>query len=288
MNFADALIESCERKRSRVVVGLDPRADQLPAALKGGSLAERYVAFCRGIVESVRDFVAAAKPQVAFFEELGAEGMRAYREVCAAARAAGLPVIADVKRGDIADTAEAYSRAYLEEFPCDAVTLNPYLGRDSVEPFLKRCRDHGRGVFLLAKTSNPSSADFQDLQVGGEPLYLRVAKAARAWGDGLRGSRGYSSVGIVVGATHPAQSAELRKACPDLLFLIPGYGAQGAKAADVAAAFDAKGHGAVVNASRSILFAWRKGGYNESQWAQAAADAARIMRDEIQAALGAR
>lgn len=286
MNFADRLLESCERKRSRVVVGLDPRAELLPSMVPGGSLADRYLSFCRGILEATAEFAAAAKPQIAFFEELGPSGIAAFREVCAAARAAGLPVIADVKRGDIADTAEAYARAYLEEFPCDAVTLSPYLGRDSVEPFLKRCRERGKGVFVLAKTSNASSAEFQDLDAAGEPLYRRVARAVRSWGEGLRGERGYSAAGIVVGATRPAQTTELRAACPDLLFLVPGYGAQGAGAADAAAAFDARGLGAVVNASRSILFAWRKGGYNEAQWVRAAADAARRMRDDIQAALG--
>jgi orotidine-5'-phosphate decarboxylase len=285
MNFADALLESCERKRSRVVVGLDPRADLLPPLVRCESLADRYVEFCRGILEATAEFAAAAKPQIAFFEELGPAGLGAFRQVCAAARAAGLPVIADVKRGDIADTAEAYARTYLEEFPCDAVTLSPYLGRDSVEPFLQRCRERGKGVFVLAKTSNPSSAEFQDLEAAGEPLYRKVARAVRGWGEGLRGERGYSSAGIVVGATHRVQTADLRAACPDLLFLVPGYGAQGAGAADAAAAFDARGLGAVVNASRSILYAWRQGGYNDSRWAQAAADATRKMRDEIQAAL---
>lgn len=281
LHFADALLESCERKNSRVVVGIDPRLDRLPAEVTGDP-ADRFVEFAEGILDAVRDFVVAVKVQSAFFEALGAEGVRAFGRVCTAARRRGLPVIGDVKRGDIASTAEFYAKACFDAFGCDAVTLNPYLGRDSIEPFLKRCRE-GKGVFILARTSNPGSAEFQEMDVQGEPLYLKVARAAGSWGAEFRGARGYSSVGIVVGATHREQIPALRRACPTTPFLVPGYGAQGARAEDVAAAFDRDGLGAVVNASRSILFAYRESG---KPWRDAAAEAAERMRRDIQAVIG--
>lgn len=277
-NFADRLVEAIRTKNSRVVVGLDPRFELLPAEFRCRPPAEAYREFGFQVIEAVRGVAVAVKPQVAFFEELGPEGWRVYEEVCRRAQEAGLVVICDVKRGDIADTAEAYARLYLERFPCDAITLNPYLGTDSVKPFLDRCARTGRGLFVLVKTSNPSSADFQDLRVEGEPLYLRVARAVAKWGEGLRGRSGYSSVGMVVGATHPAQAAEIRKQVPGVFFLVPGYGAQGGKAEDVRVCFE-QGLGAIVNASRSVIYAFA--GSPEACWQEAVAGAARRMRDEI-------
>lgn len=277
-NFADRLVDAVTSKNSRVVVGLDPRFESVPAEFKSKAPAEAYREFSFETIEAVRAVAVAVKPQVAFFEELGPEGWRAYEAVCRRAQEAGLLVICDVKRGDIADTAEAYARLYCENFPCDAITLNPYLGTDSMKPYLERCGKTGRGVFVLAKTSNPSSAELQDLRIEGEPLYLRVARTAAKWGEGLRGRSGYSSVGIVVGATHPAQAAEIRKAVPGVFFLVPGYGAQGARAEDIKVCFD-KGLGAIVSASRSIIFAFAKS--PEPRWQDAVARAAQTMRDEI-------
>jgi orotidine-5'-phosphate decarboxylase len=288
-HFADRLFESAAKKNSVVCVGLDPRAEWLPASL--GKPPESFVPFCAAIVAAVKSYVAAAKVQVAFFEEHGAPGWAAFEKVCGQARDAGLPVIADVKRGDISETAEAYARGLLDRMPVDALTVSPYLGADSVQPFLERCR-RGKGMFVLAKTSNRSSSDFQDLEAGGLPLYLHVARKVRAWGKELLGESGYSAVGLVAGATHPQQAARLRAEAPDLPFLVPGYGAQGASAGDIAACFDRAGRGAIVNASRSIIFAYRgaraASKYKESEFARAAEDAARSMRDEIRAVLPGR
>ncbi len=279
-NFGDRLAEAVGRKGA-VCVGLDPRPDLFPKTMT-------LVDFCARIIEAVAPFAAAIKPQVAFFEEHWDGGMDAYRKVCTMAHEAGLIVIADVKRGDIADTAEAYARAFLEKLDADAITVNPYMGSDTLKPFIQRCANLGKGLFILAKTSNPSSGDFQDVLVDGEPMYVRVARKVQELGKPLKGSTGYSSLGIVVGATHPDQAAHLRRACPDLWFLVPGYGAQGATAKDVRVSFDAKGLGAIVNASRSIIFAYRsdayRSKYSEGDWTKAVADAARTMRDELSAA----
>lgn len=285
-NFADRLAEAVSRKKSAVCVGLDPRPDMFPPPLQQGF---QHVEFCRRVIESIAPFAAVVKPQVAFFEEHWEGGMSAFRQVCKIAHEAGLLVIADVKRGDIADTAEAYARAFLEKLDADAITVNPYMGSDTLKPFIQRCQSMGKGLFVLAKTSNPSSGDFQDVMVEGEPMFVRVARRVQEWGKPLLGSSGYSSLGIVVGATHREQAVILRKACPDLWFLVPGYGAQGAKAQDVKACFDGRGMGAVVNASRSIIYAYRneavRSKYNEGEWFKAVADAARSMRDELQAAV---
>lgn len=231
------------------------------------------------------------KPNVAFFEALGAPGYRCWLDTVAAAREAGLLVIGDVKRGDLGSTAEAYAQAHFDVAGCDALTLHPYLGLDSLEPFLRRCREGGRGVFLLVKTSNPGSADLQDLEVGNLRVFEEVALLVRGWaaGPGLAGRSGWSSVGAVTGATHPAEVALLRRMLPGVPFLVPGYGAQGGTAADCAGAFDAAGRGAVVNSSRGILFAWRKGPlaerHGEARWERAVEEATLEMRAALAAAL---
>src|SRR3989440_7079733 len=268
-NFADRLAEAVERKRSQLVVGLDPRPDLLPVELKGeahlgrGQAADACARFCRGLVDAVAPYVVAVKPQVAFFEALGADGIRALEDVCAYSRAAGLLVIADAKRGDIGSTARAYAAAYLEPRAgggslADALTASPSLGRDSLDPFLQACRLHGAGIFCLVKTSNPGSADVQDLALSdGRPLWQQVAELVREWGEELVGENGLSAVGAVVGATHPRAVAEARKLMPQSVLLLPGVGAQGAAPADIARAFTSGPAGALVAVSRSVLYAGR-------------------------------
>jgi orotidine-5'-phosphate decarboxylase len=288
--FADRLGEAVERKRSQLVVGLDPRLDLLPVELRGEAVlgraeaANAYARFCCGIVDAVGRYVVAVKPQTAFFEALGADGFAALERVCGYARAAGLLVIADGKRGDIGSTARAYAAAYLEprgEEPAlaDALTINTYLGGDSVEPFLQACRLHGAGIFCLVRTSNAGAGDVQELKLSdGRRVWQHVAELVEEWGADLVGERGLSSVGAVVGATVPRAVAEARKLLPQSVLLLPGVGAQGATPADVARAFTSGPASALVTASRSVIFAYRAG--NEDWRTAAGAEAARL-RAEI-------
>jgi len=295
-NFADRLWQAVDEKRSRACVGLDARLERIPSFLceETDSAAECLLAFNRQIIEAVAEHVVAAKPQVAFYEMYGPAGVAAFAETCRCAKQHGLVVIADVKRGDIGSTAAAYARAYLgpadeqgrAAFDVDAVTINPYLGSDSVEPFLAEAQASGKGLFVLVKTSNKSSAEIQELQASGKPVYEHVAKLVSKWAQRLPGRRGYSGVGAVVGATFPEQAAALRKLLPGVPFLVPGYGAQGGSAQDVACCFDEDGYGAIVNSSRGIIFAYEGAQWEERQFAEAAAAAARRMKQEINAALG--
>lgn len=289
-HFADRLAAAVERKRSQLVVGLDPRPELLPVELRGDvhlgrqAAAEACSRFCRGLVDAVAPYVVGVKPQVAFFEALGADGVRALEEVCAYARAAGLLVIADAKCCDIGATARAYAAAYLEpaqegaEPLADALTVSPYLGRDSLEPLLLACRRHGGGVFCLVKSSNPGSADVQDLALSdGRPLWQHVARLVAELGEELVGERGLSSVGAVVGATHPRAVGEVRRLLPQAVLLLPGIGAQGATPADVARAFTSGPASALVTVSRSVIYAFRVSGVD---WRTAAgAGAARLARE---------
>ena len=286
--FSDRLAEAVERKRSQLLVGLDPRPDLLPVELVGdqadrAAAADGCARFCRGIVDAVAPHAVGVKPQLAFFEALGEPGIRAFEEVCAYARAAGLIVIADAKRGDIGSTARAYAAAYLEprdDGPplADAMTVNAYLGRDSLEPFLAACRRHGAGLFCLVKTSNEGGADVQDLVLSdGRPLWQQVARLVHDLGEDLVGSRGLSSVGAVVGATHPRAVGEARRLMPQAVLLLPGVGAQGATPADLARAFTSGPASALPSASRSVLYAFRTTG--EDWRAAAAAEAARLRRE---------
>jgi len=287
--FADRLAEAVERKRSQLLVGLDPRPDLLPVELVGDVQFDRIAAaegcarFCRGIVDAVAPHVVGVKPQLAFFEALGADGMRALEEVCAYARAAGLLVLADAKRGDIGSTARAYAAAYLEprgEEPplADAMTVNVYLGRDSLEPFLAACRRHGTGLFCVVKTSNEGGADVQDLVLSdGRLLWHHVARFVHELGEELVGGRGLSNIGAVVGATHPRAVGEARRLMPQSIMLLPGVGAQGASPADLARAFTSGPASALVNASRSVLYAFRSSG--EDWRTVAALEAARLRRE---------
>lgn len=252
-SFVAALADRVLGGQAPVVIGLDPRLDVLPAAVAPGAApAARILAFYREAMPAIARHAPAVKPNVAFFEQFGAEGYAAYEETCALARRHGLLVVGDVKRGDIGSTAEAYAEGHFRV--ADAVTLHPYLGLDSAQPFLAHCRaDKGRGVFVLVRTSNPGAKDFQDLMVGGEPLCDVVARAVTRWGQGLPQAHGYSPVGAVVGATWPQELARLRQLLPHSWLLLPGVGAQGGKVADLAAAFDKQGLGALVNQSRGVM-----------------------------------
>jgi orotidine-5'-phosphate decarboxylase len=286
--FGDRVAEAVERKRSQLVVGLDPALDLLPVELRGEAhlgrdhAADAVGRFCRGIVDAVAPYAVGVKPQLAFFEALGSEGIRAFEEVCDYARSAGLLVIADGKRGDIGSTARAYASAYLERRPggpplADALTVNPYLGRDSVEPFISACRRDGGGIFVLVKTSNAGGAEVQDLVLSdGSKLWQQVADLTREWGVDLVGEHGLSSVGAVVGATFPREVAEARRLLPQSVLLLPGIGAQGASPADVERAFTSGPASALVAVSRAVIYAFRTGG----DWRTAASlEAERLARE---------
>jgi len=295
-HFADRLLAAVEMKHSHAVVGFDPDYDSLPGQIRSAHPLEAYAGeremktacyreFLTGVFEVVSAEAVAVKIQCAYFEALGAPGYALYEELVRTVRDGGCLVIADAKRGDIGSTAEAYAKAHLEVAGADAVTVNPYLGSDSVEPFVRRAREAGKGVFLLVKTSNPGSADLQDLDLaGGEPLYERVAALVMAWGEGTQGVAGYRAVGAVVGGTHPVQGARLRRQMPGVPLLIPGYGAQGAKAEELAGMFDQQGTGAVVNSSRAILYAYRK--YPDMSWKDAARRELQSMKSALWRAAG--
>jgi orotidine-5'-phosphate decarboxylase len=293
--FSDRLAEAVVRKRSQLVVGLDPRLDVLPMELRGEAVLGRAAAasavarFCKGIVDAVGPYVVAVKPQTAFFETLGGDGFHALEEVCDYARAGGLLVLVDAKRGDIGSTARAYAAAYLEPRDgvgplADAMTASPYLGDDSVEPFVAACRRHGAGVFFLVRTSNAGAADVQDLALSdGRPLWQYLATLVHEWGQGLVGEAGLSSVGAVVGATHPRAVSEARRLMPQTPLLLPGVGAQGATPADVARAFTSGPASALVTASRSVIFAFRD---TDEDWRAAAAAEAQRLAAQVWAVSG--
>ena len=290
ITFGDRIADAVDRKRSQVFVGLDPRPELFPVELRGEPPAEAAARFCRGIVDAVAPYVVGVKPQLAFFEALGAPGLVAFEETCDYARAAGLVVLADGKRGDIGSTARAYAAAYLEpreegaEPVADALTVNPYLGRDSVEPYLAACRRHGRGIFCVVRTSNAGGGEVQDLVLSdGRPLWQHVASLVAEWGADAVGERGLSSVGAVVGATQPRAIGEARRLLPQSVLLLPGLGAQGAKPGDVARAFTSGPASALVAAARSVIYAYRDG---EDDWRSAAAAEAARLRSEVWAAAG--
>jgi orotidine-5'-phosphate decarboxylase len=290
VTFGDRIAAAVDTKRSQLVVGLDPRPELLPVELRGDVHRSRAAAadavgrFCRGLIDAVAPYVVGVKAQLAYFETLGADGVRAFEDVCDYARAANLLVIADAKRGDIGSTARAYADAYLERRedmppPVDALTVSPYLGSDSIEPFLAACRRSGNGIFCLVKTSNAGSADLQDAALSdGRRLWHQVAELVDAWGQDLVGERGLSSVGAVVGATYPRAVAEARKLMPQAILLLPGIGAQGGTPADVARAFTSGPASALVPVSRSVIYAFRVDG---ADWRTAAAGAAARLRDDV-------
>ncbi len=285
-HFADRLAAAVERAGAPLCVGLDPMLDRLPRELQRLEPAEACDVFCRGIVDAVAEIAVAVKPQSAFFEAHGSAGVAAFERVCDHARAAGLLVLADVKRGDIASTADGYAAAYLEprgeRLPvADAMTVSAYLGGDSVEPFLGACREHGAGIFCLVKTSNAGSGDVQDLPLAdGRPLWQHVAGLVDGWGSGLVGASGLSSVGAIVGATHAGVVETARRLLPRSVLLILGIGAQGARPVDAAPAFAGGPAGGLVSISRPILYAHESAG---GDWRSAAADEASRFADTLRA-----
>jgi orotidine-5'-phosphate decarboxylase len=291
-NFADRLIDAIKAKKSRVVVGLDPRLESLPEEFRHGTAKDieragrAILDFNGALIDIIKDHAVAVKPQIAFYEKLGPYGVVAYFATCKHARDNGLLVIGDVKRGDVPDTAKAYAEAHYYAFPADAITVNPFFGSDGITPFTDIAQKVGGGMFVLVKTSNPKSGEIQDLIVDGRPLYMHLAEKVAGWGSSLIGDSGYSAVGAVVGATHPKQAAEIRAALPKAFFLVPGYGAQGGKAEDLKACFNPDGLGAVVNSSRGIITAWEKDPYKGMPWEKAVAKAVVDMKADINGALG--
>lgn len=303
----DRLIEKIAELQNPTVAGLDPKLGYIPAFIKERAFAQHgetlegaaaaLLEFNKGLIDALCTIVPAVKPQCAYYEMYGWPGVRALHDTIAYAREKGMFVITDGKRNDIGTTMEAYAAAHLGAvkvggrecvpFGGDALTVNGYLGSDGINPLLPVCREGDKGIFVLVKTSNPSSGELQNqIFEGGETLYAAVGGLCEEWGRELPGQYGYSGVGAVVGATYSEQLQELRLTLPHTFFLVPGYGAQGGGAKDVAPAFDANGLGAVVNASRSILCAWQKTGAAEQDFAKAAAQEAVRMRDEIVAEIG--
>lgn len=284
MDFAEKIVAAQRAKVSIAVLGVDPQLDtaNAPGVPAGYTLTR----FCCEIVEACAPSVVAIKPQLAFFEARGLDGLLALTEVLKLARALGLVTIADAKRGDIGTTSAAYAEAFLGDgdFGCDAVTVNPYLGSDAIAPFVARVRA-GRGVFVLVKTSNPSSGEFQDRNAPERPLWEAVAERVNGWGSDFVGANELTGVGAVVGATYPAHARRARELMPHAIILVPGYGAQGASATDAVTAARADGLGIIVNASRSLMYAYQKDGGAPGI---AAAKAAEAMRLELNAALAAR
>ncbi len=301
----DVLQAKIRQKKNPTVAGLDPKLSYIPQYIKDDAFekygktlkgaAEAYRQFCFGLIDALHDVVPAVKPQSAYFEVLGSAGIAALEDVVAYAKEKGLYVIMDAKRGDIGTTCEAYAQAYLggmeldEEtfiapFDCDSVTVNGYLGTDGIKPFTALCKQNNKSIFLLVKTSNPSSKELQDLIAGGRLVHVAMADLAVRITDKeqLVGESGWSAVGAVVGATHPETLKNLREMYPSIFFLVPGYGAQGGKARDVQYAFDKFGHGAIVNSSRGIMCAWQKTEDTSGRnFGEAARAEAIRMRDDI-------
>ena len=305
-NIIDDLIDKIKEKQSPIVMGIDPRYDFIPNNIKEKyskdiqGFAKASVEFAKGLIDSVYDIVPAIKPQLAYFEAMGPEGLIAYKQIIEYAKSKDLIIISDAKRGDIGTTSKAYSNAFIgktslddkEEsiYNSDFVTVNPYMGSDSVNPFIEDCEKYNKGVFVLIKTSNKSSGELQDLALdNGKKIYEHVAQLVDEWGKNLIGEHGYSSVAAVVGATYPAQLQELREIMPHTFFLIPGYGAQGGKAEDIALAFDKNGLGGIINASRSLMCAYKsdkwKDKFTEEQYGEATRAEAIRMRDELNNAI---
>lgn len=274
------LIQNIEKKDAPIVVGLDPMMNYVPAFIQkqayeqyGETLegaAEAIWVYNKGIIDATYDLIPAVKPQIAMYEQFGVPGLAAYQKTCAYAKEKGLVVIGDVKRGDIGSTSAAYAVGHLgmvtvgskqyAPFDEDFATVNPYLGTDGIKPFIDVCNECNKGIFVLVKTSNPSSGEFQDQLIDGKPLYEYVAKKVVEWGE-MTMDGDYSNVGCVVGATYPEMGKVLRKLMPKTYILVPGYGAQGGKAEDLVHYFNADGLGAIVNSSRGIIAAYKQDKY---------------------------
>lgn len=307
-NFADRVYDKVEETGAPICVGLDPRLNQIPdfiiqKAISNkdltpfGQAKQAILDFNKGIIDSVCHLVPAIKPQIAFYEMFGAEGIEAYIETIKYAHEKQLLVIADAKRNDIGSTADAYAKAFLGEtamfdegnevispaFDADCLTVNAYLGYDGIKPFLEECDKYKKGIFVLVKTSNSSSGDLQDLVMqDGSAIYEIMGSLVDSWGADLIGEHGYSPIGAVVGATYPKQAEKLRHLMPNSLFLVPGYGAQGGTAEDVKPCFKEGIHGALVNSSRGIIFAYqKKTSYDEKDFGSAAAEAVLEMKNDL-------
>lgn len=291
MGFGDRLSQAVKQKKNAVCVGIDPRLNQLPPILTQGvqdeqSAADAFLSFSKKIIDVVAPLVPVVKPQSAFFEELGPLGVVALREVNRYATSKGLLVILDGKRNDIGSTATAYARAYMglnSPFGADALTVSPFLGADSLEPFVERCVEADAGIFVLVKTSNPGSGFMQDRVVDGCTISERIADLVQEKSLATASSPdAYGSIGCVVGATYPEQLAAMRKRMPNSWILIPGYGAQGGGASDVKHGFDAYGLGALVNSSRGIIFAYENPKYARlSDWERSVEEATKDMILEL-------
>ncbi|NLL37378.1 MAG: orotidine-5'-phosphate decarboxylase [Fretibacterium sp.] len=288
----DKLIRAIRELNNPSALGLDTRLQFVPKSfsrpyLEAKRSAEAVFAFNSALLSGLRDLIPCVKIQAAYYELMGLDGIACLSKTIHEAHRLDYVVIVDAKRGDIGATASAYSEAYLASgapFPADFLTVNPYLGSDGILPFLSDCKKTGRGIFTLLKTSNPSSGEFQDLLASdGRPFYDHVADKIALWGEGLKGEEGYYSVGAVVGATYPKQGEALRARLPHTFFLLPGYGAQGAVAADLAGCFDAAGEGAIVAASRSLICAHQRAGTDD--FVSAARDEALRMKGELNDAI---
>lgn len=303
----DTLVSKIKTLNNPTVVGLDPRLNFIPNHIKEEAfalygktpegVAYAFLQFNKAIIDATHDLIPAVKPQVAMYEQLGPVGMQAYIDSIAYAKSRGLVIIGDIKRSDIASTAASYSDGHIgridiegekfEIYKEDFITLNPYLGYDSIEPYIDNCKTYDKGMFVLVKTSNPNSGEIQDIQVGdkGEKMYEYMGKLIAKWGEELIGSSGYSRIGAVVGATHPEQGKRLRELMPKTYFLVPGYGAQGATAEDLAGCFNQDGLGAIVNSSRGIIAAYTKDKYKndfaEKDFAAAARQAVIDMKNDL-------
>lgn len=300
MSF-DRLIKKIIEMKNPSVAGLDPRLEYVPEYITKASFekygvtlkaaAEAILTFNKALIDELYDVVPAIKPQAAYYEMYGWEGVRVLTETISYAKSKGMYVMTDGKRNDIGATMEAYAAAHLgtvavgdqmfEPFGADALTVNGYLGTDGIAPLLKICTERDKGIFVLAKTSNPSSGELQDKFIDDTPVYAAMGDMCEKWGENTIGEYGYSAVGAVVGATYPEQLSELRKRLPHTMFLVPGYGAQGGGAEGLRGAFDKNGLGAIVNSSRAIMCAYKKEGCNDADFAKAARREALRMREDI-------
>lgn len=300
-HFADHLTNKISDLNNPTVVGLDPRLNQIPQFIKDQATNEfgetfeaagaTILEFNKGIIDAISDIVPAVKPQIAFYECYGHEGLKAYQDTVRYAQEKGMIVIGDAKRNDIGSTAKAYAEGHLgkvdlfgEPIPSinvDALTVTPYLGSDGITPFTSICEKEGKGIFVLVRTSNPSADEIQGQALGDHLMDEHVATLVEGWGRDLIGDSGFSSVGAVVGATYPEEARVLRNLMPNQIFLVPGYGAQGGGAEDTKPCFHKNGTGAIVNSSRGIIFAYEKQGKSEEAYAEVARDAALAMKEDL-------
>lgn len=302
----DILIDKIKETNNPTVIGVDTRYDMVPDCVKAKygtdikGMCSAMLEYSKALIDATYDIIPAVKLQSAYFEMYGVDGIRVLKTMIDYCKEKGMVVMVDAKRGDIGSTSKGYSNAYLGKnevdgektgiFDTDFLTVNPYMGSDCVMPFVEDCKEYNKGIFVLVKTSNKSSGEIQDLITeDGETIYTKVGKLVEKWGEECRGEYGYSSVSAVVGATYPKQLKELRELMPHTYFLIPGYGAQGGKAEDIALGFDSNGLGGIVNATRSLMCAYKsdlwKDKFSEEDYAKATRAEAIRMRDELNSAI---